>query len=127
MVSCAFFDYRIASVAIFWGALASLDSGIIGCFFPCFSTDARPLNRNMWAATTWSHLENTLKDLNKLNPYRRIITSHKTTKSPRFVASSIPLLPPLFLRTSDRVLAPETNFKIELLMSKQALPKHGSL
>jgi hypothetical protein len=44
MVSCAFFDYRIASVAIFWGAPASLDLGIIDCFFPCFLTDARPLN-----------------------------------------------------------------------------------
>jgi hypothetical protein len=44
MVSFAFFDYRIASVAIFWGAPASLDSGIIGGFFPCFLTDARPLN-----------------------------------------------------------------------------------
>jgi hypothetical protein len=94
----------------------------------------------MWAVTTWSHLENTLKDLNKLNPYRRIITSHKFCGyailwlgailwlvATKFVASSIPLLPPLFLRTSDRVLVPETNFKIELLMSKQALPKHGSL
>jgi hypothetical protein len=38
------FYYRIVSVAIFWGAPASLDSGIIGCFFPCFLSDARPLN-----------------------------------------------------------------------------------
>jgi hypothetical protein len=44
MVSFAFFDYRIEPVAIFWGAPASLDSGIIGCFFPCFLMDARPLN-----------------------------------------------------------------------------------
>jgi hypothetical protein len=36
VVSFTFFDYRIASVAIFCGAPASLDSGIIGCFFLAF-------------------------------------------------------------------------------------------
>jgi hypothetical protein len=50
MITLAFFDYWIASVAMIfgvhdlWGAAALLDLGIIGCFFPFFSRDAETLN-----------------------------------------------------------------------------------